>query len=293
MKVNLKSQVGEHKCPICKNHGSQLGQTPACRGINPRPIFGCGRCEHKWIPITLESTLKALEKYTCRESVIPKTNWVLKHLNNDLLNVPGIRVLDIGCWDGEFLAGCPSSWLRHGVEPNKSASMVARQRGLRVFSETFEMAPLKKNSYDLIVMLDVLEHLPDPLTALQKVSEILAPNGYLFALTGSSNSRGARIFQGCWYYYNYIEHVTFFSPSSMQIAIESLGMNVKTIKKYRHPGSSLFLAGKKISNLLLNAMGNEAPRLAIPVLKQDIILLGISRIMQGRNHMVIVAQGRG
>jgi SAM-dependent methyltransferase len=155
------------------------------------------------------------------------------------------------------------------------------------------MAPLKKHSYDLVVMLDVLEHLPDPLAALHKVSELLDPNGYLFALTGSGNSRGARIFQGCWYYYNYLEHVTFFSPSSIQMAMASLGMHLKPIKKYRPPGSSLLLAGKKIRNLLLHPNGNTAPRLPVPVLKRDMIKLGISRIVQGRNHMIIVAQGRG
>ncbi|MDX1410665.1 MAG: class I SAM-dependent methyltransferase [Nitrospirales bacterium] len=202
----------------------------------------------------------------------------------------GIRILDVGCWDGAFLASCPSSWVRHGVEPNKQAAVLARERGLDVFSETFEMAQLMNESYNVVVMLDVLEHLPHPLSALRKVSEILTSDGYLFGLTGSSNSRGARIFRGCWYYYNYPEHVTFFSPFSVKVAIESLGMKVKAVKKYRPHGSSLVQTGKKIKNLLLNTQEKKAPHLPVPVRKQDMIKLGISRLFRGRNHMIIVAQ---
>ena len=290
MNEEPKNEASQVRCPICDNGGRLLGQTPPCVEMSSRPLFGCERCDHKWIPISVESSIRTLEDITYRESINPSANWVLEHLGQGMENMTGIRILDVGCWDGAFLASCPSSWVRHGVEPNKQAAVLARERGLEVFSETLEMAQLMNESYNVVVMLDVLEHLPHPLSALRKVSEILTSDGYLFGLTGSSNSRGARIFRGCWYYYNYPEHVTFFSPFSVKVAIESLGMKVKAVKKYRPHGSSLVQTGKKIKNLLLNTQEKKAPHLPVPVRKQDMIKLGISRLFRGRNHMIIVAQ---
>ena len=290
MNEATEKESSQDRCPICEKVGKPIGQTPACVEMNPRPLYGCERCDHKWIPISVESSMRTLEEITHRESITPNADWVLQHLDTDLGNRTGIRLLDVGCWDGSFLASCPNSWLRHGVEPNMRAAVFARERGLEIFSQTLEVAKLQKDSYNLVVMLDVLEHLPQPLPALRKVSEILTSDGYLFGLTGNIHSRGARIFQGCWYYYNYPEHVTFFSPSSLKIAMESLGLKVKVMKKYRPQGSSWLQTGKKIKNLLFHTQEKEAPHLPVPVRKQDMIKLGISRMLRGRNHMIIVAQ---
>ena len=91
---------------------------------------------------------------------------------------PG-AMLDLGCWVGFLLAEARDrGWETLGVEPSEFASAYARDRlGLEVLRAGLLEADLPERSFDAVVMGDVIEHLPDPAAALDRIAALLRPGG--------------------------------------------------------------------------------------------------------------------
>ena len=66
-----------------------------------------------------------------------------------------------------------------GVESFAPAAADARARGIQVYASFFEDADIEDRSIDVVLMWHVLEHVFDPVIALQKVARILKPGGLL------------------------------------------------------------------------------------------------------------------
>ena len=99
--------------------------------------------------------------------------------------LPPARTLELGCSHGGFVAlmrwagfdatGLElSPWL---VEYAKSAF------GVPMLTGTIEKQNLEPDSLDLVLHFDVLEHLPDPRTTMQRCMELLKPDGFMIVQT--------------------------------------------------------------------------------------------------------------
>lgn len=113
---------------------------------------------------------------------------------------PG-TLLDVGCWVGFFSAQARDrGWRPTGVEPSEFAAGQARERlGLEVVCDELLEAPLASGSFDAAFMGDVIEHLPDPGAALERIGELLAPGGVLALALPDAGSRVARAMGTRWW----------------------------------------------------------------------------------------------
>lgn len=95
-----------------------------------------------------------------------------------------LRHLDIGCGTGMMLKELSECRLNVGVDLSFQALLHCKKRGLRnvTLADLRQPIPFKSESFDIITMLDVLEHLDDDRFALKEVYRILKPKG-LFILT--------------------------------------------------------------------------------------------------------------
>lgn len=93
----------------------------------------------------------------------------------------GRRVLEVGCACGFLLDHLRGrGWEVSGLEISPFSAEAARSRlGLDVHTGTLETAPYPDQSFDVILMLDVLEHLHRPFDSLRIASRLLAPHGIL------------------------------------------------------------------------------------------------------------------
>lgn len=91
------------------------------------------------------------------------------------------RLLDVGCAGGTFLAEAREAGFDvHGLEINAAMAESARERyDLAVTCSSIEAAG-ELGRFDVVTMMDVLEHVPAPLEALRKVHGWLRPGGVLF-----------------------------------------------------------------------------------------------------------------
>lgn len=114
-------------------------------------------------------------------------------------NEPGAqgpsRVLDIGCSTGRFLAHMKSwGWEVQGVEPDSAAAGRAQALfGVPVVNEAFGRGQFEPESFALVTMWNVLEHLPDPLDSLVEVARLLRPGGWFVAQVPNLKSLEVRL----------------------------------------------------------------------------------------------------
>jgi SAM-dependent methyltransferase len=83
-------------------------------------------------------------------------------------------------WVGLLLDGARRrGWRTQGIELSDWGVRRARHLGLDVFQGDLEEAGFEPGSFDAVFMIDVLEHLADPVRTLAKVSQVLRPGGVL------------------------------------------------------------------------------------------------------------------
>jgi SAM-dependent methyltransferase len=148
---------------------------------------------------------------------------ILNRIAPHLIREPA-RLLDLGCWVGFLLAEARArGWEATGIEPSKYASEFAREQlGLDVRTEDLFEAELPDESFDVVVLGDVIEHLVDPGGALDRIARLLAPGGVLAMMLPDAGSRVARVMGRRWW--SVIPtHVQYFTRDSMATMLRSHG----------------------------------------------------------------------
>lgn len=94
---------------------------------------------------------------------------------------PGGRrpvVLEVGCGTGGLLPHLPEHWDRRGVELEaRAVQHCVEARGLDVIQGDVTALPLASASVDLVLALDVIEHVADDVAALREIRRVLGPTG--------------------------------------------------------------------------------------------------------------------
>jgi SAM-dependent methyltransferase len=91
-----------------------------------------------------------------------------------------LRILEVGCGTGSNIAMLQGFGTVDAIEPDDHARAFASKRtGLTIKGGYLPDVPLQDGYYDLIVLLDVLEHIPDDQAALAALRPKLAPGGRL------------------------------------------------------------------------------------------------------------------
>ncbi len=140
---------------------------------------------------------------------------------------PGLRLLEVGSAHGFFLDMARGHFACQGIEISASAAAAARERGHVVHDgvvcrETLEAV----GRVDVIVLLDTIEHLPDPFTDVSMLDAVLEPGGIMLTVTGDVDSLHARLAGRHWRLMTPPQHVTFFSRDTLERLFSGLGHDI-------------------------------------------------------------------
>jgi 2-polyprenyl-3-methyl-5-hydroxy-6-metoxy-1,4-benzoquinol methylase len=141
---------------------------------------------------------------------------------------PGSTVLDIGCGAGFFLKAAESlGWEVSGTEISEAAAGYGRSvTKVRVYLGNLEAQSLPSESTAAVTMLDILEHLSDPLRTLREAHRILKEGGMLIISTPDFDSL-SRLFLGPgWAVLSPAEHLSYFTESTLFRALGETGFRV-------------------------------------------------------------------
>lgn len=179
---------------------------------------------------------------------------------------PTGRLLEIGCAYGFFLQEARSHFGVVGIEPAEDAAEHCRRNGLDVRTGVADEEMLAGlGTMDVIVLLDVIEHLPDPEETLALCVRHLRPGGIILLTTGDFGSPLARLTGASWRLMTPPQHLWFFTAESMSRLSAHLGLTVEALDHPRKlvPASLvLFQLGRMFG---LRATALRASAIGLPV----------------------------
>ena len=148
------------------------------------------------------------------------------------------RLLDVGAHVGRLIyLAQQSGWQAEGIEINQPTSAyAARKTQLPVHQVNAESLALERVEYGAVTLIDVLEHIPNPLKLLCTIGKLLEPNGWVAIKVPCGRNQLFKEYVRSRLHKNYkvsvadnLVHVNHFSPSSLRIALEKAGFSQVTI----------------------------------------------------------------
>ena len=162
-------------------------------------------------------------------------------------------ILDIGSASGEFVECAGQLGIQaEGIEPSVHLSSMARnQYGLNVLTGFLDTSLYPKSHFNIVSMMDVLEHLESPSTMLNDVSKILDTNGLLILNLPMIDTFTARLMRFRWPFFLEV-HLYYFTKISIENLLETSGFRILQTSRYSQSLS--------IGYLFKRVFGIEIPR---------------------------------
>ncbi len=140
-------------------------------------------------------------------------------------------VLDVGAGTGAFAhTMLQAGWKVTGLEPDATARANALLNYVLKLNELSVLHQLETNSFDVITMWHVLEHVHDLHGYLQTYLRILKRDGRLIIAVPNYTSYDAAVYKNYWAAYDVPRHLYHFSPASMQVLLEQKGFLLEAVK---------------------------------------------------------------
>ena len=220
---------------VDKAAGSSLVATTTSYGSAPDDIVRCERCGHMQVAAfpaepQLEEAYAEVEEAAYVDEEAGQRATAARALDRLERHRPPGRLVDLGCWVGFLVSEAGGrGWRASGVEPSRFASEYARSTlGLDVATGTLESADLPDGEFDAVVMADVIEHLPEPGDALDRIHALLAPDGVLMLALPDAGSRVAGVLGARWWSV-LPTHVQYFTRESLSRLLARHGFAVEWI----------------------------------------------------------------
>ena len=125
-------------------------------------------------------------------------------------------ILDYGCGTGYFLSACQKDgWKVEGFEPNATANNQAE----KTLGKSIEKASLKrfdKESFEIITMWHVLEHVHTINETFQELLSLLKPGGTMLVAVPNADSLDAKKYGENWAAYDVPRHLYHFNQATMK-----------------------------------------------------------------------------
>ncbi len=143
-------------------------------------------------------------------------------------HVPGGNFLDVGSSFGGLLKAASRYYAPHGIEVSPYAGGYSKTAAVGpVHIGTLDDHPFERDFFSAITMIEVVEHLPDPLSALKECHRLLRKGGLLMIQTANMDGLQARL-QGSGYAYFMPGHLSYFSKKNLAQTLTGIGFrNIK------------------------------------------------------------------
>ena len=138
------------------------------------------------------------------------------------------NLLDIGCGTGNFLQVAQQhGWKTTGIEPNMDARKIANTKNNNQVFDIKQLEEFENESFEVITLWHVLEHLPNLEKQVQLFNRLLKPNGLLVIAVPNYNSFDAQHYKQHWAAFDVPRHLWHFSQKSIALLFKE---NFKVVK---------------------------------------------------------------
>jgi SAM-dependent methyltransferase len=142
-----------------------------------------------------------------------------------------LRLLEVGCATGGFLRGAQQWFDVEGVELNEESAERARHAGFTVHTGRLDDVPAGAG-YDVVVAIQLIEHLPDPGELLAGARRVLRPGGALYVATPAIDSASFALLGAQHTHVASFGHVVLFSRAGLTALADDHGFVVERHEHY-------------------------------------------------------------
>ena len=148
---------------------------------------------------------------------------------------PGKKLLELGCGDGMQLELYKKYGLNvAGLEPY-GPSLTPREKSLNIERKSILQSKFPKESFDYIVMKEVLEHIPNQDEVLKKSYSLLKKGGKLIIIVPNVNSLWNKIFNRNWYGYDIPRHLFMYNSRNLKLRLIENKFKISKARTYDLP----------------------------------------------------------
>ena len=259
MKKNEKKRL--ISCSICNFNKAGNLLKLNCGNLDDSPLYqilkiqACKKCGHiynflssadkkglvkyynqEYTPLNLGSTDKLGDRPGSANPLTLKRHSQLYNLISPYIDKHS-RVLDIGCAMGGFLDYLHKQGLRklYGIDIVENyVNKAEKKKNYQIKLGSAESIPFGKNSFDLLIMDQVMEHLIEPAKAFKEAKRVLTNNG-LFCIGVPDASKYDEIYFFDFYWFLMREHLQHFDVQHLQLLGASQGFELVKFNQTQTP----------------------------------------------------------
>lgn len=242
-------------CSICEHETQLLEQydhAPHCimgqynrseLDLRKLELYVCESCGHMQIPAYI--TNDYYEEYSMGSYWGASFRALRKQQAERLAQLTSSHehYMDIGCGVGHYLE-LAAPYFRHvvGVEPSTTGVQACKEKGFHVVQDYFHAALEFHTAFDAITIIEVMEHIEQPLILLQAAANKLSDDGVILVEVPN----GQRILEKRLFYNLCTDHIQYFSVSSLAALAQRAGLSVIAVQEAADPNLlELYVRKKK------------------------------------------------
>ena len=233
------------KCLLCSSEKSVVFEEVSSFGY-PLVYFRCRQCgmifqsaedaqaaDPDFYAETYREIYQGDPEPTAKDLFVQKSRaeFLIRFLTQNHISAPA-RILDIGASSGMLLSAFRTAFGGQavGVEPGEAYRAYAESQGLEMYPSLDALAASGTERFDLISMMHVLEHLPDPVEILGRIRQDLL-------------SEGGRLVVEVPNFYAHdsyeLAHLACYTPHTLKQTLKQAGFRVEKLKQHGEPRSGL------------------------------------------------------
>jgi 2-polyprenyl-3-methyl-5-hydroxy-6-metoxy-1,4-benzoquinol methylase len=249
-----EAPASEYSCTSgALSQHDDIVECPRCGMVSSRPTLASEEILGRYADVVDENYFS--EEEARRELF----DWVLNVMSG--YPVRGDSLLEVGANVGLFLdAAREAGWTPRGIEPSRWAVETGRARfGVELAQKPLEELDEPPASTDAVVMLDVLEHVVDPLDALRRLRSLLDDEGILALSTVNLSGLHARM-RGVSWPWLIRPHLHYFTPATLDVILKKAGFRMVEWSLVPRSFHLSYVANRMKSSL--GPLGEPSARLA-------------------------------
>ncbi len=232
--------MSEPSCRVCNSPTQPIGEKLGRFSKSIYHLYHCPECRYSFVadPWLDYDRIYSMDYYRGKRGdplvdylfelehpadTIRRYEWegIVRLVQSLLPLTPTREWLDFGCGNGGFVRFVNERRLSRivGFEEGAICGEAAR-RGVPLVSRA--QLDRMQGSFDIVTAIEVLEHVPDPVSMLRRIRLLLKPGGLLFLTTGNARPHRKGLLR--WRYVVPEIHVSFFEPETMALAMKLAGM---------------------------------------------------------------------
>lgn len=213
---SIRTALSSKAFAITDSHYGMTGEIQRCQK--------CGflQCSDLQNVLNFYEELEDFAYEDSRAERVLQANRLLKQVQKYRANG---RLLDIGAGSGILVEqAIKMGYSAEGIEPSKWLQEQAKKYGLPVYLGTFPHPELT-GQYDVVTLIDVIEHVSNPVNLLSDICNAISDNGIVVVVTPDVGSLMARILGWKWWHFR-IAHIGYFNKKTLGMALDKAGFQL-------------------------------------------------------------------